>query len=188
MALLSFAESAPRAYRLKASNAAPPISTSGGTSADAEMPTVFEGIENAFQTIATVESARAMASDIREHGATMNHWLQEMRRNATTIDAGQYDKAQIHAIECQRALAQLFEGCDLIITPSACGEATRDLTGVSNSAFNRIWTLMHGPCVNIPAFRGPRGMPVGVQVVGPVGSDARTIALAQCVTNILGQS
>jgi hypothetical protein len=33
MALLSFAESAPRAYRLKASNAAPPISTSGGTSA-----------------------------------------------------------------------------------------------------------------------------------------------------------
>jgi hypothetical protein len=34
MALLSFVESAPRAYRLKASNAAPPFSTSAGTSAD----------------------------------------------------------------------------------------------------------------------------------------------------------
>jgi hypothetical protein len=32
-ALLSFVESAPRAYRLKASNAAPPFSTSAGTSA-----------------------------------------------------------------------------------------------------------------------------------------------------------
>src|SRR5665647_978831 len=31
MALLSFVESAPRAYRLKASNAASPISTSSGT-------------------------------------------------------------------------------------------------------------------------------------------------------------
>jgi hypothetical protein len=31
--LLSFVESAPRAYRLKASNAAPPFSTSAGTSA-----------------------------------------------------------------------------------------------------------------------------------------------------------
>jgi hypothetical protein len=31
MALLSFVESAPRAYRLKASNAAPPFSTSIGT-------------------------------------------------------------------------------------------------------------------------------------------------------------
>jgi hypothetical protein len=34
MALLSFVESAPRAYRLKASNAAPPFSTSAGTSAE----------------------------------------------------------------------------------------------------------------------------------------------------------
>jgi hypothetical protein len=34
MALLSFVESAPRAYRLKASNAAPPISTSIGTIPD----------------------------------------------------------------------------------------------------------------------------------------------------------
>jgi hypothetical protein len=36
MALLSFVESAPRAYRLKASNAAPPFSTSAGTSACSE--------------------------------------------------------------------------------------------------------------------------------------------------------
>jgi hypothetical protein len=38
MALLSFVESAPRAYRLKASNAAPPFSTSAGTSANLPGP------------------------------------------------------------------------------------------------------------------------------------------------------
>src|SRR5262245_35631675 len=41
MALLSFVESAPRAYRLKASNAAPPISTSIGT-----IPKIAVGVEN----------------------------------------------------------------------------------------------------------------------------------------------
>jgi hypothetical protein len=41
MALLSFAESAPRAYRLKASNAAPPISTSGGTSASIQCASAY---------------------------------------------------------------------------------------------------------------------------------------------------
>ena len=76
----------------------------------------------------------------------------------------------------------------MIVTPSACGEATRDLTGVSDSAFNRIWTLMHGPCISIPAFKGPNGMPVGIQVVGPVGSDAPTIALAQCISDVLARS
>src|SRR5271169_836774 len=34
MALLSFVDSAPRAYRLKVGNACPPISTSNGTSPD----------------------------------------------------------------------------------------------------------------------------------------------------------
>jgi Asp-tRNA(Asn)/Glu-tRNA(Gln) amidotransferase A subunit family amidase len=146
---------------------------------------MFDDIEQSFQIIATVEGARTMASDVEVHGHTMNHWLQETRRAASTIDAVRYDKAQLHALECQRALGEIFEHCDVIVTPSACGEATRDLTGVSDSAFNRIWTLMHGPCINIPAFKGPNGMPVGIQVVGPVGSDARTIALAQCIGDVL---
>jgi Asp-tRNA(Asn)/Glu-tRNA(Gln) amidotransferase A subunit family amidase len=152
---------------------------------DAEMPPIFDGIEQSFQVIATVEGARTMASDVAAHGATMNHWLQEMRRAAPSIDAAHYEKAQLHALECQRALGEIFDRCDVIVTPSACGEATRDLTGVSDSAFNRIWTLMHGPCISIPAFKGPHGMPVGIQVVGPVGSDARTIALAQCINSVL---
>ena len=58
------------------------------------------------------------------------------------------------------------------------GEATDDLTGISDSSFNRIWTLMHGPCVTIPAYDGPSGLPVGVQVIGRPGDDARVIAIA----------
>jgi amidase len=161
------------------------LSAAGARVTDAEMPPIFDDIEQSFQIIATVEGARTMASDVAAHGHTMNHWLQETRRAATTIDAARYEKAQLHALECQRALGEIFERCDVIITPSACGEATRDLTGVSDSAFNRIWTLMHGPCISIPAFKGPHGMPVGIQVVGPVGSDVRTIALAQCISGVL---
>jgi Asp-tRNA(Asn)/Glu-tRNA(Gln) amidotransferase A subunit family amidase len=151
----------------------------------AEMPAVFNDIEQSFGTIATVEGARTMATDVEAHGAGMNHWLQEMRRTAPTIDLARYEKAQLHALACQRELADVFTRCDVIITPSAVGEATPDLTGVSNSSFNRIWTLMHGPCVSIPAFTGPNGLPVGIQVVGPVGSDARTIACAQSVGSVL---
>jgi len=152
---------------------------------DAEMLPVFDDIEQSFQLIATVEGARTMAADLEAHGDGMNHWLQEMRRTAPTIDPARYEQAQLHALACQRALADIFTRCDIIITPSAAGEATLNLTGVSNSSFNRIWTLMHGPCVNIPAFKGPYGMPVGIQVVGPVGSDARTIAQAQAIAGAL---
>ena len=35
------------------------------------------------------------------------------------------------------------------------------------------------------AFKGPNGMPVGIQIVGPVGSDALTIAIAECIASVL---
>jgi Asp-tRNA(Asn)/Glu-tRNA(Gln) amidotransferase A subunit family amidase len=82
-------------------------------------------------------------------------------------------------------MAEIFSSCDVILTPSTCGEATTDLAGISNSAFNRTWTLLQGPCVNIPAYCGPNGMPVGVQIVGPVGSDSRTLAFAQAIAAAL---
>src|SRR5258708_6684382 len=47
MALLSFVDSTPRAYRLKASNAAPPISTFAGAIPDVR-------VESAFGSIAEV--------------------------------------------------------------------------------------------------------------------------------------
>jgi Asp-tRNA(Asn)/Glu-tRNA(Gln) amidotransferase A subunit family amidase len=125
----------------------------------AELPSLFGDIEDSFQIIATMEGARSMTAELREHLTTMNHWLQDVALAAAAINDAQYEKAQLHAIACQRELHHIFKRCDCIVTPSACGEATPDLFGVTNSAFNRIWTLMHAPCVSIPAFVGPHGMP-----------------------------
>ena len=168
-------------------SAARSLAAAGASVVEAEMPAVFAGIEDSFKIITSVETVRAMAQEMREHLASMNHWLQDAHRAGTAFDLASYEKAQVHAIECQRALAGIYERCDVIITPSACGEATTDLASVSNSAFNRVWTLMHGPCVSIPAFTGPHGMPVGIQVVGPPGSDARLIATSKRIAEALMQ-
>jgi Asp-tRNA(Asn)/Glu-tRNA(Gln) amidotransferase A subunit family amidase len=56
---------------------------------------------------------------------------------------------------------------------------------VSSSAFNRTWTLMHVPCLTIPAYRGPNGMPVGLQIVGPIGADVRTMSATQAIADVL---
>jgi Asp-tRNA(Asn)/Glu-tRNA(Gln) amidotransferase A subunit family amidase len=118
----------------------------------------------------------------------MNHWLKRELGASNQPDEAQYERAQARSLVCQRALAKLFGRCDAIITPSTCGEAVADLVSVSNSAFNRIWTLMRGPCLTIPVFMGPNGMSVGLQIVGPVGEDGRTIALAGWIAARLSQS
>lgn len=165
--------------------AAKELKSRGAALHDAQMPDVFVGIEDSFRVISSVEGARALATETRDHFDQLNHWVQAGQRTARQIDQAQFDKAEIHVIACMAAMAEIFASCDVILTPSTCGEATADLTGVSNSAFNRTWTVVQGPCVNIPAYRGPNGMPVGVQIVGPVGSDSLTLAYARAISAAL---
>ena len=152
---------------------------------DVDMPDVFTGIEDSFRVISSVEGARALAAEARDHFDQLNYWVQAGQKTAKETDQAQFDKAELHVIACMAAMAEIFSSCDVVLTPSTCGEATTDLTGISNSAFNRTWTLLQGPCVNIPAYRGPNGLPVGVQIVGPVGSDSRTLAFAQTIAAAL---
>jgi Asp-tRNA(Asn)/Glu-tRNA(Gln) amidotransferase A subunit family amidase len=161
------------------------LAAAGANMRQAELPGVFDGIEETFGVISSVEAARALAQEAREHHDKLNFWIRDALAAAARHTPARFDQAQRHAIECQRALASLFESCDVLLTPSTSGEAPADLISVSSSAFNRTWTLMHVPCVTIPAYRGPNGMPVGVQIVGPIGSDARTMSAAQAITEAL---
>ena len=51
--------------------------------------------------------------------------------------------------------------------------------------FNRMWTLLHAPNVNIPVCRGPTNLPVGVTLVGKRLSDARLLAISQALAPVI---
>ena len=52
-----------------------------------------------------------------------------------------------------------------------------DTTG--DSKFNRLWTLLGTPCLTISVSRGPRNLPVGIQVIGAFGADESVVAAAK---------
>jgi Asp-tRNA(Asn)/Glu-tRNA(Gln) amidotransferase A subunit family amidase len=79
-------------------------------------------------------------------------------------------------------------GIDAILTPAAPGEAPAGLASTGDAVFNRVWTLLYLPCVAVPAGIGPGGLPVAVQLVGPWGEDARTLAAAAFVEDALARS
>jgi hypothetical protein len=65
---------------------------------------------------------------------------------------------------------------DFLLTPSAPGEAPRSLESTGDPVFNRAWTLLGVPCVNVPYGKGAHGLPLGVQLVGPFDGDRRCSA------------
>jgi Asp-tRNA(Asn)/Glu-tRNA(Gln) amidotransferase A subunit family amidase len=81
------------------------------------------------------------------------------------------------AARCCTEFDEIASGFDVIVTPSAPGEAPSGV-GAGSPVMNQIWTLLHAPCVNLPAMRSPAGMPLGLTLTGPRFSDRRLLARA----------
>ena len=75
------------------------------------------------------------------------------------------------------ALVDVFNEVHAILTPATSGEAPRGLDSTGSPVFCSLWTLCGLPAVTVPLMEGAHGMPIGVQLVGPRGDDAR---LLQC--------
>ena len=89
-----------------------------------------------------------------------------------------YDQSQIRAQAARANLNQLFGDYDVLLTPSVPDEAPLGLDSTGDASFNRGWTMLHVPCVQVPTGLGPGGLPIGVQIVGRIGEDSRTLAAA----------
>ena len=73
----------------------------------------------------------------------------------------------------------------MLLSASAPGAAPAGLGSTGASTFNRLWTLMGTPCVNVPGLADPAGLPLGVQVIGRFGADRTTLEAARFVESAL---
>ena len=130
------------------------------------------------------EAYRALASDRVHRLARLSDTLKKLLDAAGKVDAARYDEARSLAAACRARLGEVFADADVILAPSAQGEAPRGLAATGDPIFCRIWTLLGVPVMNIPCSQGPNGLPVGVQIIGRIGDDARTVAAAEWLHDI----
>jgi Asp-tRNA(Asn)/Glu-tRNA(Gln) amidotransferase A subunit family amidase len=63
--------------------------------------------------------------------------------------------------------------------------APKSLASTGNPAFCSLWTLTGLPAVSLPILEGESGMPLGVQLVGSAGDDARLLRTANWLLSTL---
>ena len=145
----------------------------------------FDELDAAASTILVYEMARGLAYEFANHRARISPMLVERVDAGAAMPYAQYANALTYAARCRVQMRDQANNVDAILTPSATGEAPLGLGSTGNTAMNRLWTLLHGPCVTVPAGDGSGGLPLGVQLVGIPGSDARTLAVARWVEHAL---
>ena len=73
----------------------------------------------------------------------------------------------------------VFDKTDLIITPSAPGEALKGLEYTGSPIFNTTWSLNGNPCITLPLFKGKQELPIGCQLVARFGEDDQLLNYAK---------
>ncbi|MCZ7658687.1 MAG: amidase [Xanthobacteraceae bacterium] len=105
--------------------------------------------------------------------------LRQLIERGRTYRAVEYTRAIAGIGPLNDALDEVFNEYDAILTASAPGEAPRGLDSTGNPVFCTIWTYLGTPAVTLPLMRSESGMPLGVQLVGCRGNDARLLRTAR---------
>ena len=134
------------------------------------------------------EAHQALAWEYLTHHDAMPPLLRAKLDETRGILPAAYDEARGIANRARRSLAKVFEDVDVLLMFSAPGAAPKGLASTGDPRFNRLWTLMGVPCVNVPATIADGGLPVGVQVIARFGDDAGALAAARFVEEALARS
>lgn len=136
------------------------------------------------------------AAEVRQriNFAEMAHWYAGLERRGravmspvltSAIDEGRAVCAQVYLADlAQRdvlnaGLDELFDRCDALLCPATPTAAPPGLGSTGSAIFNGLWTLCGTPAISLPLFLTEDGLPMGVQLVGRVGDDARLLRTAR---------
>ena len=161
------------------------LAAAGAQVKEATLPAAAEALFDAQGLIMDFEAARALAWEQANHRDAISATLRQRLERGAAVSREQYDGARRTARDARRQFVDLMCGFDLLLTPSAKGEAPKGLASTGDSLFNRIWTLLGVPCITLPWGSGPHGLPLGIQFVGAFDQDTALLANAQWVTSQL---
>jgi Asp-tRNA(Asn)/Glu-tRNA(Gln) amidotransferase A subunit family amidase len=145
------------------------------------LPTELQGLVARQKAVQMFETARSLRYEHQHHAQQLSAPLLALLEEGMRIN-GETHAHNLQTVAHQRHVADdLFRDHDVLLAPSAIGEAPAGLTTTGDPLFCRGWTLLGLPCIHLPFARGRKGLPVGLQLVGRFADDHRLLAAAHWV-------
>ena len=158
----------------------------GSAAHDVAWPATLPDLVVLQKAVMAFEMARSLSHERLQHRQRLSDRLGGLLDEGMAID-GATHAAHLERTALARQQAQaLFDGVDMLLAPSAIGTAPAGLDATGDPLFCRGWTLLGLPSVHLPFTQGSNGLPVGLQLVGRWGDDARLLAAAEaCLSRLL---
>jgi Asp-tRNA(Asn)/Glu-tRNA(Gln) amidotransferase A subunit family amidase len=148
-----------------------------------ELPEGFAGIPDWHKIIMESDMARSFSEEYKKSKNKLSDKIIEAIERGMKYTSVEYNNALAKVDVANAYFNQFFHDYDVILTPSACGEAPKGLKSTGNPIFCTIWTYCGMPCISLPLLQGKNGLPVGVQLVSSLFDDERLFRNASWLTS-----
>jgi Asp-tRNA(Asn)/Glu-tRNA(Gln) amidotransferase A subunit family amidase len=145
---------------------------------EVELPRAFGEAADQRRRINFAEMSRHYYRYWRDGADSLGPETRAALEEGNAILARDYLAALDWAPVLSAGLHEIFDRCDAILCPAATGPAPEGLGFTGDAIFNGLWTLCGTPAVSVPLLTAGNGLPMGVQLVGRRGDDARLLRTA----------
>ncbi|MGB9414611.1 MAG: amidase, partial [Pseudolabrys sp.] len=152
-----------------------------------DLPAHYVSAWNSHRAIMAIEMAHNLGKLTDTGGDKVSKQFRDLIADGRKVTATDYLAAVAEGRAIRAAIEELFQQqCTAIITPAARGVAPKG-QATGDPVFCTFWTLLGLPAITLPLLTGEDDMPLGVQLVGAPGDDARLLRTAQwLVTKLVG--
>jgi Asp-tRNA(Asn)/Glu-tRNA(Gln) amidotransferase A subunit family amidase len=148
-------------------------------------PASLAALEDAQRTVMAYEAAHGYLFECTRYAQELSPQFRALCDEGRALPRSKYLDALRQIGIGQALFAHAFTDYDGWIAAAALGEAPPASEGTGDPVLSRPWTALQAPAVALPAGRGPRGLPVGIQLLAPKRHDDALLATAQWVADHL---
>lgn len=157
------------------------LGRAGAVLVERELPADYAALDAAHPVVMNAESARSLGWELVAARGGISDVLLERLEWGLAQGTDALEAALAVFARLRAGFPVVMDGLDVLVTPSAPGEAPEGLGWTGDPVFNSYWSALGVPCVTVPAGAGPRGLPLGIQIVGRLGDDRNVLGWAAFV-------
>jgi Asp-tRNA(Asn)/Glu-tRNA(Gln) amidotransferase A subunit family amidase len=161
------------------------LAAAGAKVDDVALPGEFDALADTQIEVSSYEFFRALTHERTRNAELISPSLTARVAAGGKVTRARYEQGRSLAGRGRRHLADVFLSYDVVVAPSAPGEAPRGLEGTGDPVFGLMWTFLGLPCLTLPHGVGPRGLPLGIQVIAREGGDAGLFVHAEWIRRAL---
>lgn len=162
------------------------IEALGEAASSVELGSSFDRVIDLHRVVMEVEMAYNLRRDYEKARDQFSPQLRQLIERGRTYHATDYCAALASIASLNTVLDDVFDEYDAVLTAAAPGEAP-DIATTGNPVFCSTWTYLGTPAVTLPLMASEAGLPLGVQLVGRRGNDARLLRTARWLAETISK-